>query len=222
VYYLALAHHVGCYAKRIDFSTEYIRYPDVSEASERWRDYEQFWHHAFPKDQAHVDFSSFRFPDPKQTYLGTQAQTAHVKLRVHPHHGNRCPRVGTWYNILNQASNPIGLLMPSPTLADPAYRHTFDERSFKVMSISVGDSSDYQCCFLQRSGFGSRAELITKFDVGYPPIRQACAPPILPVPTVNVLLHGERYGLSVRLGIGWIFLRRWVELERQVEKVVLC
>ncbi|KAF2631249.1 HET-domain-containing protein [Macroventuria anomochaeta] len=219
-YYMALATAHGCSGNNemSDLLGEFQGKP-IRELSgiiyERWATYSQYWK-AMPATDLLFDRPCSLIP---VVYLGTWAQTSIVRLMWHPRHRSCNGGTANLFNIVDPSGRLVGICRPSPTLPQDKTL-MFDTETYKVMAISVGAQTSYECCFIQ-SSISDLQDPSVVFDVAYPH-PDGTGVPLMTPPVINIMVLGNRGGLHFRHSIGWIYLRRWVELKRQFESIVLC
>lgn len=215
--YVALAVKEGCVSNISSlFSVEDLSNMSFEQIAtkirDRWTDYGDFWQEAFHERPR--DMCDWKSTCTSRLRLAAQAQTASVRLMVHPRHASWCHEHDNAYNIISPDGTLIGFLAPSPTLQDPFLRSQFSSLSFKAMALSISSCSGFDCDTIQsRPVHGDEMP-----DASY---TDCNGKSLYHVPVVNVMLLGEKDETFFRHSIGRVILRHWAELDRQFETLVL-
>jgi hypothetical protein len=232
--YMALAWAEGCFETGIGFETRVLSEKSFKELGAeliaQWPSYADFCTNTLSTKtliKAIPTLPEENITIRNKCTIATHAQVTYLGLGIHRSGESRyCRRSGSWYDILDDDQR-IGLLGPSTDLDSPHIREDLQASSFKFIGLSIsGCTLDLQCIFHDRlyappeKGRTAGNEYIEdkELDITYWDCNNV---PLSPVPVVNVMLIGERKGLSCRLAVGWILLKKWAKLSRHSETIFL-
>jgi hypothetical protein len=204
----------------------------VEICTTKWPTYTSYWEEMFgsytPDPVKHT------ISDSEAWLLRAQVQTATLWLSIHEKHSvfsyDDC-YYSDGFQILSSRGKAIGVAPAAPLLdafvtSDEATGGTTqadtDKLSvapdIKAMAISMGADIYGLNCYVPGEHMpGAPLDKLLEL-VSY---QDSTGRWWDPVPVVNVMFIGEWKGHWRRLGIGRVFLRHWVELERETETITL-
>jgi hypothetical protein len=206
----------------------------VERCTMRWPTYTSYWEEMFGSSTS--DPVDHVVSNDETWLLRTRAQTATLRIPTHAHH-HMSPYDSYYclngFQILSSSGKLIGTAPAAPLLdvfvtskaTNGMAQADTDKLSvapdIKAMAISMGAVRYSLGCHVAEeytlvNPFDEETELLEHTSYQDNTGRWGD-----PVPVVNVMFIGEWEGHWRRLGIGRVLLRRWVELEREMETITL-
>ncbi|KAF4469509.1 Heterokaryon incompatibility [Fusarium albosuccineum] len=232
---LALAVAEGCIHLGPHISSEswkQERFVDSANTlARRWPRYREFWAESF----SHERWQNLTLP-PGSAILAAHAQLSTLGLAMHPTHslyGITCAPGSTYLEIRHQGSC-IGMVQPDI----PYTKQVPQGVEFLALSLSrcpqnPGIKCLYPNPFLHPlhhvaadTSHTSEEErllndVLRRIRHMQATYTDADNDLLLSIPVVNVLMVHREGSFITRLGLGWVFLRRWAEVPRRDDFIFL-
>ncbi|KAH6880050.1 heterokaryon incompatibility protein-domain-containing protein [Thelonectria olida] len=171
----------------------------------------------------------------KAGMLAAHVQVSSLKVVLHePHYGgfaHACPRASSWYEIRNDADQRIGMLAPPLGVLQSKDANDDVRMELIGMSVSVmsdlGFSPDLLCLIpelqhelveIRTSEAYKKARELRHLELTYSDVDGEI---LWPPPVMNVMMIERCGAVCCRVSVGWVLLRRWAQVKRKWETIVL-